>query len=327
MAEGHGSGRPIAVYGAVVANLGIALAKFVAAAITGSSAMLSEGIHSLVDTGNQALLLVGIRRSKLPPDDTHDFGHGKELYFWSLVVAIVLFGVGGGLAFYEGIQHVLDPHPIESPIVSYVVLILAFALEASSWTIALRELRAQGTSGSLRRQVLASKDPSVVTVLLEDSAALLGLIAAFVGILLAELTGDPRFDGIGSIVIGGILTVVAFFLAAESRGLLVGERADNEVVNRIRRVIAFDDGVKEVVDVKTMHLGPNEVLVNATVRFVSRSAADVEATIVRVKRALVETDGRLTYVTIEPIADAAAPAGGAPTAAPAQGSHDTKPAG
>ena len=308
MAEGHGSGRPIAVYGAAAANLGIALAKFVAAAITGSSAMLSEGIHSVVDTGNQLLLLVGIRQSRQPPDESHDFGHGKELYFWSLVVAIVLFGVGGGLAFYEGIQHILDPHPIESPIVSYVVLAIAFALEASSWTIAMRELRAQGMGGGLRRQVLTSKDPSVVTVLLEDTAALLGLIAAFLGILLAQLTGDPRFDGIGSIVIGGVLTVVALFLAAESRGLLVGERADDDTVNRIRRVIAFDDGVQEVVSVRTMHLGPNEVLVDATVRFASPAAAEVAATIARVKADLVKTDPRLTYVTIEPVVPAPAPA-------------------
>jgi cation diffusion facilitator family transporter len=311
MAEGHGSGRPIAVYGAAIANLGIALAKFVAAAITGSSAMLSEGIHSVVDTGNQLLLLVGIRQSHKPPDANHDFGHGKELYFWSLVVAIVLFGVGGGLAFYEGIEHILNPHPIENPIVSYVVLAVAFVLEASSWTIAMRELRAQGTGGGLRRQVLSSKDPSVVTVLLEDSAALFGLIAAFLGILLAQLTGDPRFDGLGSIVIGGVLTVVALFLAAESRGLLVGERADDETVNRIRRVVAFDDGVKEVVGVRTMHLGPNEILVNATVKFAGSSAADVDATIVRVKKDLLATDARLTYVTVEPVALA-------PTPVPAQ---------
>jgi len=320
MAEGHGSGRPIAVYGAAIANLGIALAKFVAAAITGSSAMLSEGIHSVVDTGNQLLLLVGIRQSKKPADQNHDFGHGKELYFWSLVVAIVLFGVGGGLAFYEGIEHILNPHPIENPIVSYVVLVVAFVLEASSWTIAMRELRAQGTGGGLGRQVLSSKDPSVVTVLLEDSAALLGLIAAFLGILLAQLTGDPRFDGLGSIVIGGVLTVVALFLAAESRGLLVGERADDETVHRIRRVVAFDDGVKEVVGVRTMHLGPNEILVNATVKFASSSAADVDATIVRAKKDLLATDPRLTYVTIEPVADPA-------PSVPAQGSHDTNPAG
>ena len=155
--------------------------------------------------------------------------------------------------------------------------------------------------------MLSSKDPSVVTVLLEDSAALLGLIAAFSGILLAQLTGDPRFDGFGSIVIGGVLTVVALFLAAESRGLLVGERADDQTVNRIRRVVAFDDGVKEVVGVRTMHLGPNEILVNATVTFAGSSAADVDAAIARVKKDLVATDPRLTYVTIEPVAVASTP--------------------
>jgi cation diffusion facilitator family transporter len=325
MAEGRGSSRPIAVYGAVVANLGIAVAKFIAAAITGSSAMLSEGIHSVVDTGNQVLLLVGIRRSHQPPDREHEFGHGKELYFWSLVVAVVLFGVGGGLAFYEGIEHVLHPHPIESPIVSYVVLAIAFVLEAGSWSIALREIRAQGGQGNLRRRVLSSKDPSVVTVLLEDSAALLGLVAAFFGILLAQLTGDPRFDGLGSIVIGVVLTVVAFFLAYESRGLLVGERADDDTVNRIRRVVAFDDGVKEVVEVRTMHLGPREVLVNAQVTFRSASADEVAATIVRVKKQLAETDPRLDYVTIEPVAGA--PPAETPPSEPVQGSQETKPAG
>jgi cation diffusion facilitator family transporter len=308
MAEGHGSGRPIAVYGAVVANLGIAVVKFIAAAITGSSAMLSEGIHSVVDTGNQLLLLVGIRQSHRPPDEFHEFGHGKELYFWSLIVAIVLFGIGGGLAFYEGISHILDPHPLESPIVAYVVLAISFALEASSWTIAMRELRAGvGGEGSLRRRILSSKDPSVVTVLLEDTAALLGLIAAFGGILLAQLTGDTRFDGLGSIVIGGVLTVVAVFLAYESRGLLVGERADVHVVNRIRHVLLADAGVKEIVDLRTMHLGPNEILVNAQVRLNGSAAAEAVATIARVKHQLQHADVRLDYITIEPVPPAPAP--------------------
>jgi divalent metal cation (Fe/Co/Zn/Cd) transporter len=197
--------------------------------------------------------------------------------------------------------------------VSYVVLVIAFVLEATSWTIAMREIRAQGSADiTMRRRILASKDPSIVTVLLEDTAALLGLIAAFVGILLAQLTGDPRFDGLGSIVIGGVLTVVAIFLAYESRGLLVGERAEDDVVNRIRRVISFDDGVKEVVSIRTMHLGPREILVNAQVRFAGASADEVGATIARVKAALVETDPRLDYITIEPVMPAPAPAA-APT--------------
>ena len=298
--------RPIAVYGALLANLGIAVAKFVAAALTGSSAMVSEGIHSVVDTANQALLLVGINRSHRPADDLHEFGHGKELYFWTLVVAVLLFGVGGGLALYEGIIHVLEPMPLENPIANYIVLAIAFVLEAASWTIALREIRAMAGEGNLRRKILSSRDPSVVTVLLEDSAALIGLVAAFVGILLADLTGDSRFDGLGSIVIGVVLAVVALFLAYESRGLLIGERARTDVRNTIRRVVEFDDAVDSLVSARTMHLGPNQVLVNARVRFHSSDVSEVAATIARLKAALVDSDHRLTDITIEPEAGAKA---------------------
>src|SRR3954454_13814751 len=263
MAQGHGSTRPIAVYGAAAANLGIALAKFFAAAITGSSAMLSEAIHSVVDAGNQLLLLVGIRHARQPADEFHDFGHGKELYFWSLVVAIVLFGVGGGLAFYEGVEHVLNPHPIENVIVSYVVLAISFVLEATSWTIAFREISKRAGGRSLRSAIVGSKDPTVVTVLLEDSAALLGLIAAFLGIFAAQLTGDPRWDGFGSIMIGVTLTVVALFLASESRGLLVGERANRSIVDRAGGVIERDQSVAAVESLRTMHLGPSHVVLTA----------------------------------------------------------------
>jgi cation diffusion facilitator family transporter len=265
--------------------------------------MISEGIHSLVDTGNQGLLLVGISRSRQPPDDLHEFGHGKELYFWTLVVAIMLFGVGGGLAFYEGVIHFLDPHPLENPIANYIVLAVSFVLEAASWTIALREIRAHAGEGGIRRQILSSRDPSVVTVLLEDSAALIGLIAAFVGILLADLSGDPRFDGLGSIAIGIVLAVVALFLAYESRGLLVGERARTQVRNTIRRVVEFDDGVESLVQARTMHLGPNEVLLNARVRFRGTAADEIAATISRLKRDLADADHRLTDITIEPVID------------------------
>jgi cation diffusion facilitator family transporter len=299
--EGHGS--PIAVYGAAAANLGIAVAKFVAGAVTGSSAMLAEGIHSVVDTGNQLLLLVGIRQSRQPPDSHHEFGHGKELYFWSLVVAIVLFGVGGGLAFYEGITHVLEPAPLENPIANYVVLAIAFVLEGASWLIAMRAITAEGGELSLWRRIVSSKDPSVVTVLLEDSAALLGLIAAFVGILLADLTREPRFDGLGSIVIGVVLTLVALFLAYESRGLLVGERARRDVVDEIERVIKSDEAVAALVRTRSMHLGPSQVLLNAEVRFKSNDVVEVAAAIGRLKRRLRETDARLSDVTIEPVVD------------------------
>ena len=221
--------RPIVVYAAIAANFGIAIAKFVAAALTGSSAMISEGIHSLVDTGNQGLLLLGLRQSRRPPDVEHPFGYGKELYFWSLIVAIVIFGVGGGVSIYEGITHILDPSPLEDPLVNYIVLGLAFVLEGASWVVALREVSSQTTPDEgLVTTIRTAKDPSVITVLLEDSAALVGLMIAAVGIYLSHALEDPRIDGMASLAIGGVLVLVALFLAAEARGLLVGERADPE---------------------------------------------------------------------------------------------------
>lgn len=291
---------PIAVYGAIVANVGIAVAKFVAATLTGSSALMSEGVHSLVDTGNQVLLLIGISRSRRPVDDQHQFGHGKEIYFWSLIVAIVLFGIGGGLAFWEGIEHVMHPTPVENPIVNYVVLVVAFALEAGSWTIAYRQISREPGNNRLWRAIVSSKDPSVVTVLLEDSAALLGLIAAFVGVLLTSVTGDARFDGMASIAIGVILTIVAFFLAYESRGLLVGERANDDLIATLRRVAESDEAVKNVERIRTMHLGPRDVLVTAQLKFANMSAHELASAIVRLKRRLADTDPRLADVTIEP---------------------------
>ena len=302
MSSSDAHARPIAVYGAVVANLGIAIAKFVAAAVTGSSAMLSEGIHSVVDTGNQGLLLLGIRRSRAPADEDHPFGHGKELYFWSLVVAVVLFGVGGGLAIYEGIIRVLSPAPIENPLVSYVVLALAFVLEASSFTVAVRELIKEAAGRSLVRTVRYSKDPSLPTVLFEDSAALIGLVAAFVGIYLAEATGDSRFDGVGSLVIGVVLAVVAVVLAYESRGLLIGERAEPELGERIRAVVESDPGVTTLIELRTMLIGPRRVLVSLRAAFNGRSGTDIEKAVARLRERLGEIEGGLLDVTIEPVA-------------------------
>lgn len=299
---GEPHGRPIAVYGAVAANLAIAISKFAAAALTGSAAMLSEGIHSVVDTGNQGLLLLGIRRSRVPPDADHPFGHGKELYFWSLVVAIVLFGVGGGLAFYEGVVHVLSPSPLEHPFISYVVLIVAFVLESASWTVALRELRKEAAGRGLWRTLRYTKDPTVPTVLFEDSAALIGLVAAFAGIWLAEATGDPRFDGVGALVIGVVLAVVAVVLAYESRGLLIGERADPDLVEQIRELARLDPGVVSVEDVRTMHVGPRTVLVTLRASFRGPASVDVEAAVARLHERLSGIDHGLLDVTIEPVA-------------------------
>jgi len=207
----------VAVVGALIANLGIAAAKFAAAILTGSSAMLSEGIHSLVDTSNEAVLIIGVRRSRRAPDDLHQFGHGKEIYFWTLVVAVLLFAVGGGLAIFEGVTHLLDPHPLDDPLASYIVLAVSFVLEAASSVVAIRELDIPDGTG-LWRAVIETKDASVLAVLVENSAAMVGLVLAFFGVVATQLTGNPRFDALGSVAVGVVLTAVAVFQAAESAG-------------------------------------------------------------------------------------------------------------
>ncbi len=297
-----GSERPVVILAAMAANFGIAVAKFVAAAITGSSAMISEGIHSLVDTANEGLLLVGMRRSERKADAAHPFGYGKELYFWSFIVAIVIFGVGGGVAIYEGITHILHPNPLEDPMVSYIVLGIALVLEGSSWVIAFRAVSDMVEPGEhYIGAIRGSKDPSVVTVLLEDSAALAGLAVAAMGIFISHQLEEPRIDGLASIVIGLILAFVAVFLAAEARGLLIGEGADPELIDRLRKVAESDDEVETVADIRSMHLGPDHVVVTLKVRFEDRSADRVAATIERLEAQLKAEDPRLGDVTMQPI--------------------------
>ena len=294
--------RPVVILAAMAANFGIAVAKFVAAAITGSSAMISEGIHSLVDTANEALLLVGLRRSERSADAAHPFGYGKELYFWSFIVAIVIFGVGGGVAIYEGVTHILNPNPLEDPFVNYVVLGIALVLEGSSWVIAFRAVADTVEPGEhYIGAIRSSKDPSVITVLLEDSAALAGLAVAATGIFMSHQLEDPRIDGLASIVIGLILGFVAVFLAGEARGLLIGEGADPELIDRLRTVAESDDEVEGVVDIRSMHLGPDHVVVTLKVRFEDRSADRVAATIERLETRLKAEDPRLGDVTMQPI--------------------------
>jgi cation diffusion facilitator family transporter len=261
------SPRPIAIYGAMAANLLIAATKFAAAAFSGSSAMLSEGIHSLVDTGNQLLLLLGLRKSRKPADEHHPFGHGKELYFWSLIVAIALFGIGGGMSIYEGISHLLSPHPLTDPTWSYIVLACAFVFDGSSWLIALRELLPAIRRDGLRRTLLGTKDPSVLTVLCEDTADLAGILVAFAGIFLGHRFGSHPADGIASIVIGGVLAAVSAFLVYQSKGLLLGQSADPEILASIRAAARAVPGVALVEPPLTMHFGPDEVLLNLELAF------------------------------------------------------------
>ncbi len=209
--EMHGSKKVI--YAALVGNSLIAVTKFGAAFVTGSSAMLSEAVHSMVDTGNQGLLLYGLRRAQRPTDEAHPYGYGTELYFWTFVVAILIFGLGAGVSVYEGVQKVLHPHPVTNPAVSYIVLAVAMVFEAVAWTIAFREFRKHKGDGSYFDAVRRSKDPTVFTVLFEDSAAMAGLVFAFAGILAGQLLDMPALDGIAAICIGAILTIVAALLA------------------------------------------------------------------------------------------------------------------
>jgi cation diffusion facilitator family transporter len=200
-----------AVYAAIAGNLAIAISKFVAAAFTGSSAMISEGVHSLVDTGDGGLLLLGLKRSERPPDDIHPFGHGKELYFWTLIVAILIFALGGGVSSYEGVMHILNPRPIKSSVWSYSVLGLAMVFEGASLTVAWHEFaRVKGRHG-FWQTIRESKDPTIYTVILEDSAALAGLLAALAGVFLTELTGNPVYDGLASIIIGLFFVPLTLF--------------------------------------------------------------------------------------------------------------------
>jgi len=279
------SERPITVYGAIAANAVIAVSKFAAGIISGSSAMLSEGIHSVVDTGNELLLSLGIHRSKKPADSLHPFGYGKELYFWSLIVAILLFGLGGGMSIYEGISHLRHPAEIRDPIWNYVVLGIAFVAEGTSWAIALKKFLEKKKEGQGLWQALrASKHPAVFVVLAEDSAALAGILVAFLGVLLGHRLRNPYLDGAASIVIGLILTAVAGFLAYESRDLLVGESADEDVVQSIRKLAEADPAVVGVSRPLTMHFGPDQVLLNLDIEFrPNLSARDVTAAVDRLE--------------------------------------------
>jgi cation diffusion facilitator family transporter len=269
---------------ALLANLGIAASKFAAAFVTGSSAMLTEGVHSVVDSTNQLLLMWGRRQAKKPPDKNHPFGYGRELYFWSFVVAVLVFSLGAGVSIYEGIIHISEPEPAVSPVVAYGVLLLAFLLEGWSTLEAFKEFReAKGRLGwfeAIRR----SKDPPAFIVLLENGAAMAGIAAAALGLFLAQLTGDPFYDGAASIVIGAILGITAFVLAYESKGLLIGEAADPDLVRDLRKLAGGKSGVVGVGHVLTVHSSPDQVLAMINVDFddkilageVERIVCDVE---------------------------------------------------
>jgi len=289
-----------AVFAAIIGNTIIAIIKFAAAAITGSSAMLSEGIHSLVDTGNGGLLYLGIRKSARPADVDHPFGHGKELYFWSLIVAISIFGIGGGMSMYEGIAHISHPSPLENPTINYIVLGIAAVVEGWSFYVAFAQFRAAKGSRGAWEAIRTGKDPSLFTVLFEDAAAMLGLAIAFVGVFAGHLLHNPYVDGAASILIGLVLAGVALLLAFESKGLLLGESAEPHVVAEIETAVAGDPAVERVGRALTMHLGPRDVLLNLEVDFVdSLSAEAVAEAVGRIEAAVRTRYPQMTKIFIE----------------------------
>ncbi|MGN6619500.1 MAG: cation diffusion facilitator family transporter [Sphingomonas sp.] len=268
MAQGQHQGESnLFIFAALAANLGIAVAKFIAASISGSSSMLSEAFHSVVDSGNQVLLLYGQHRAKRPPDHQHPFGYGRELYFWSFVVAILIFAIGAGLSIYEGYRHIVEPEALTNPTLNYIVLAVSAALEGTSWAIAVREFRRGKGDMGWWQAVRHSKDPPNFIVLFEDSAALAGLVVAAIGVWASHYWGDPRIDGFASIGIGLILAGVAALLARESKGLLIGERADEEVIAKVHDLVDGHPAVSSVNHVRTIHTGPAEVFAAISVDF------------------------------------------------------------
>ena len=283
------------------ANLAIAVSKFAAFAITGSGAMLAEAFHSTADTGNELLLLVGLNRSSRPPDRQHPFGHARELYFWGFVVALSIFAVGGGLSVYEGITRVLQPPPLEDPTWNYIVLGLAAAFEGYSWSVALRNVNRRRENGeSFIHAVHTSKDPSVFTVLVEDSAALTGLAIAFLGVLLSHVFNSPVLDAVASILIGLVLIAAATALGIETAGLLVGEGADQRTIDSVCRIIGDDPSVNAISNVLTMQLGPEEVLLVADVSFLPQlGTRELEKTVDRIEQKIQKNDPHVKRIYFE----------------------------
>ena len=289
------------IYAAVAANLAIAISKFIAAAATGSASMLAEGVHSAVDTGNELLLLLGIRRSNRPADQWHPFGYGKVLYFWALIVAVSVFSIGGGVSIYHGIISLLDPPPLEDPRWNYTVLLAAGVFEGYSWNVARQELnKRRKAHESMWATIRRSKDPTVYTVFIEDTAALAGIAVALFGIWLGHLLDNPWIDPAASVVIGLILVVAAMVLARETGGLLVGEAIDREQIALLKTILGNEPSIERVDRLLTMQLGPESVLLAATVQFKRGiRIGDIELATERLERQINQRCPAIRHVFFE----------------------------
>ena len=289
------------VYSGLIANMAIAVSKYAAAAVTGSPAMLAEAFHSTADAGNELLLLVGIKQSSRPPDALHPYGHGKVLYFYSLLVAVYIFGVGGGLAIHQGISHLRHPHLSSRPGWNYAVLALSAVFDFYSWRISYRELRRRKRPDeSLWDEIIGGKDPTIFTVFLEDSAGFFGAGLAFLAIFLGQVFENPYLEPVASIMIGILLAVIAVVLGRESGALLVGERTNRTRIRHLNEVIREDPAVERVGDLLTMQLGPQQVLLNVDIQF--RKGLDLlelEAAIDRIEARIREVEPTVQHIFIE----------------------------
>ena len=294
------SGSKKVIYAALIGNTLISITKFAAAFMTGSSAMMSEGIHSLVDSGNQLLLLYGIKQAAKPADADFPFGYGKEVYFWSFVVAILIFALGGGISIYEGITHLSNPAPISNPMINYVVLGLAMIFEGAAWFFAFREFKKVKGKWGYFEAIQRAKDPSIFVVLFEDSAAMLGLTIAFAGVALSQATGILMFDSIASIIIGLILFGTAIWLAYETKGLLIGESANHATIKSIREILQSNADIEHVNEILTLHMGPDFILANISVDFEdSKTAGEIEDTVAGIDSLIKQQMPQIKRIFIE----------------------------
>lgn len=297
----RGGGTTRVVYVALAGNLLVAASKFTAAAISGSSAMLSEGIHSVIDTFNELLLLYGIRRSALRPDPSHPLGYGRELFFWSFIVALLILVLGAGGSVYQGVARILRPEPIGDPTLIYWVLGCAAVFEGSSWIYTLHRYEGTKSAPAILRAVVRSKDPPFFIVLLEDSVALLGIAVAFAGVYLSVLTSNSVYDGAASILIGGILALTAFVLGRETKELLIGEPAPLQTRNDILRCADQTPGVSRINDVLSMHLAPQEIVVALSIEFEDElTVPDIETTVIDIERRIQKAHPAVSAVFIKP---------------------------
>jgi len=289
-----------AVVAAIAGNFAIAVCKFVAAGFSGSAAMLAEAIHSLVDTGNDGLMLYGLRRSTKPADEDHPFGYGHELYFWTLVVGILIFGLGGGMSILTGILHVMNETTTEASVWSYAVLAIAAVFEGISWWFGYRAFRSEQQGRGVVETIQISKDPTTFSVLLEDSAALAGLAIAFAGIFMSHQLGVPWIDGASSIVIGVLLCLIALVMVYESKGLLIGEGVAKETAHGVRALIAAESDVESIGKLGTLYLGPEDVMLAVEVRFRrDGSVADTRHAIGRISNAIRAKYPRIRHVFLD----------------------------